>query len=542
MAWFDNLALRYKLLLNFLVSGGILIAAVIFCLVQIQRLGGHTAEISTNWLPSVQAAGDISQLRLRYRVRSLEYMLPASKEERAKIEGGLGKLDGSLQDSLKNYEKLISSEQERAVFQTVVATAAEYRAAVNEAVALVKAGNEEQAQELRRTKWVAIADRLRDNTDGLIKLNREGADQASAHAESAGKSAASAGVGALIIGAVLALLASILVAKRIQGRLEAAVAAANRIAQGDLRGELPPTSADEVGKLTAAIGEMQSALRGAMGDTLGSAERIREASQSLNHSVQMIDQSSAAQSSAASAIAANVEQLTVSINHVSDNTSEASRLANASDEQARQGDRAIADLVGQINQVADVVRAAAGQIEDLKQESVKISSIVAVIRDIADQTNLLALNAAIEAARAGETGRGFAVVADEVRKLAERTAVSTGEITGMVKAIQDSTGQVVDGVAQGVQLADSSVVLAQQAGASIARLREMAQQVADVVREVSSGLREQSAASNDVAVRVEEIATQSEEASAIAHETSKAAEAMEQTARQMQEIVSRFKI
>lgn len=542
MSWFDNLSLRYKLLINFLASGGVLIVAVIICITQIQSVGKDTEEIAGNWLPSVQAVGEISQLRLRYRVRSLEYMLPGSAEEKAKIASSLGKLDESLQEALKAYEKLISSEQERQIYQEAAKAVGGYKSAVEKAIALATAGDEEGAQQLRRTEWVATANALRDKTDELAKLNRDGADHASASARAQVNTAFVGGVSALVAGIVLALIVSYLIARRMGNQLDAAVVAARRIATGDLRGELPRVGQDEVGKLVGAVGDMQQSLRSAMGETLTSAEQILEASKSLNHAVSLIDQSASVQSSAASAIAANVEELTVSINHVSDNTNEASRLANASDEQAERGNQSISALIGQINQVAGVVRNAANQIQELKLESEKISSIVAVIRDIADQTNLLALNAAIEAARAGETGRGFAVVADEVRKLAERTAVSTGEISSMVAAIQQSTGHVVSGVAQGVELADSSVELAQQAGESIAQLRQMAQQVAEVVREVDNGLREQSTASTDVAVKIEQIATQSEEASAIAHETSQAASSMDQTAHRMQEIVGRFKI
>ena len=90
---FDDISLQGKLAINFLISGGVLIAAIVFCLLQINSVGRDTEEISTNWLPSVQQAGEISQLRLRYRVRSLEFMLAASDEERVKIGESLSSLD-----------------------------------------------------------------------------------------------------------------------------------------------------------------------------------------------------------------------------------------------------------------------------------------------------------------------------------------------------------------------------------------------------------------------------------------------------------------
>ena len=542
MNWFDNLSLRAKLAINFLISGGVLIAAIIFCIVSIKSVGKDTEDIAQNWLPSIQGAAEISQLRLRYRVRSLEYLLPSTDTEREKIEKSLQELDQLVNDGFKKYEPLITSDEERNVYKLAVQAAGAYRSAVGEAIALTKAGKFDEANQLRKTTWVKAANALRDQTDALVKINRAGAEAAASKAAKDVASASQAGLLALMLGAAIAFLMTFIISQRMASRLGETVEAARSIAGGNLTSALPSASDDEVGKLILAVGDMQDALRNAMRETTDSAGSILGAAKHLNEAVSQIDLSASIQSTAASAIAANVEELTVSINVVADNTSEAATLAQASDQQAGEGHQAIEKLIHNIGDVANVVRTAADQIGHLKDESEKISRIVAVIRDIADQTNLLALNAAIEAARAGEQGRGFAVVADEVRKLAERTSSSTGEITQMVQAIQLSTGQVVEGVDKGVLLVDSSVSYAQVAGDSIARLREMAQRVSGIVNDVNVALREQSAASTEVAQKIEDIATQAEEASAIAHETSQASNSMTETAHSMQALVARFRI
>jgi methyl-accepting chemotaxis protein len=285
MGWFDNLSLRAKLLVNFVVSGGVLVAAIVFCIVQINAVGRDTNALAKNWLPSVQVAGEISQLRLRYRVRSLEYLLTDSDEERGKMTKSLNDLDAELGAALKKYEPLVSSDAERAIFEQALKGVAAYRATVNEAVSLVKAGKLDEAQQLRKTTWVKEANFVRDQTDALQKLNREGAEASSANAERSVSGAIGGSITALAVGIVLALVCSFLVAQRIASRLNRAVTAAREIAQGDLTVELPPASRDEVGKLLAAMGDMQGALRNAMRETAGSAQSILGAADNLNEAV-----------------------------------------------------------------------------------------------------------------------------------------------------------------------------------------------------------------------------------------------------------------
>ncbi len=542
MSRLDDVSLRGKLALNFLVSGGILIAAIVFCLFQIRSVGNATREIAGDWLPSAQQAAEISQLRLRYRVRSLEIMLAGDEAERAKIETSLETLDATLQTALKKYQPMVSGAEEKAAFDGAVAAVAAYRASVREAIALAKAGDLAAAQNLRKTTWVEQADRVRDEVDKLVKLNRSGAEQASAAADKDVALATTGGILVLVAGVLVAIAATVLLARSLSRRLSASVIAAQQISRGDLCCAMPAGSHDEIGRLTTAMAEMQAALHRAMQETGGNAESILACSQHLNESVRHMEQSAGVQSTAASAIAANVEEVTVSINHVSDNTAEAANAAHDSDHKAQQGHDQIEQLIANIGEVAQVVRSAAERITKLESESEQIANIVGVIKEIAEQTDLLALNAAIEAARAGEQGRGFAVVAEEVGKLAKRTSLSTDEIATMVGAIQQSTQEVVSEVKHSVTLVDQSVDNAHQAGEAVASLREMARRVAQIVAEVDEALREQSSASNDVARKVEEVASQAEEASSIAQQTAQAADSMSQTAHEMQRMVARFRI
>ena len=344
-----------------------------------------------------------------------------------------------------------------------------------------------------------------------------------------------------LIATVLAISVAFMLSRSIAGRLQQVVEVARNVAQGRLDSNIERAGGDEIGTLLNAFATMQERLREMIGQIRARAVQLVSAAQNISSASTQLSVSTQEQSQAASSMAATVEELTVSINHVADNANEAHGLSSDSGRQSAEGGAVIQETLVSMQRIADTVQGAAVQIAELGQHSDQISSIVNVIKEIADQTNLLALNAAIEAARAGEQGRGFAVVADEVRLLAQRTANSTQEITEMIKKIQLGTRSAVSNMEIGVQQVSSGVEQASQAGKAIVAIRQASASVVGVVDQISLALREQTVASQDVARNVERIAHMSMENSEAVADTSRTAQGLQQLAVSLEKHVASFR-
>ena len=345
---------------------------------------------------------------------------------------------------------------------------------------------------------------------------------------------------ALAVFALIQLAFSLFIMRSITRPLAGSVAVAERISEGRLDNQFTMAGIAELDAMTSAFSSMQARLRELIGDAKRNADEIAAAATEMSSSAALVFERTSGQSEAAAAMAASVEEMTVSVNHIADASSTALETTRSSSAQCDTGDQVVRATGDKVESISEAIHASAAVVRQLLSNSEEISSIVNVIEAVAEQTNLLALNAAIEAARAGEQGRGFAVVADEVRELAERARTSTVEIRGLIVNLQQRTRDVASSMDHSVEMAGDGLKCAQQAGAAIADINASASRVLEVVDDMSASLREQATASDDIARHVEHIAQSAEENSAAVKGVEEAARHLDKLADTLRTSVSRF--
>jgi methyl-accepting chemotaxis protein len=405
-------------------------------------------------------------------------------------------------DALLAVWQPLVPESDRALFNAVKASAAEFRAFRTETARLglevgPKAANEQGNNDANRANRKAF----QDSIDALTKHSREGVEALRAGTQSLYDGRLALLVGLAFGGGVGAIaLAALLGQRQIAGPLHQVTAALQKLAAGDRTLPEVQLKQDEIGDIWRTMRVFADAMaeterlraeslaadeavaqrrrremealaqtfEATVGDVLrqvqASAEEMRVATGVVNNSAEEVTGQSAAVGRSAERAAAGVgsaaaaaEELTASIDEIASHMEQSAAASR---------------------QAVDETKVTNGVVRQLSEAAQKVGDIVNLISDIAAQTNLLALNATIEAARAGEAGKGFAVVAQEVKSLATQTARATGDISAQIAAIQNSTGATVD---------------------AIGRIGGRIEEMNAISTSIASAVEEQSAATKEIA-------------------------------------------
>jgi methyl-accepting chemotaxis protein len=287
-----------------------------------------------------------------------------------------------------------------------------------------------------------------------------------------GPLAVSAGLATAGIAAAFGLMAWL--AGRIAGRIERAVAAARRVAQGDLAVSVVEDGSDETGQLLRDVGGMTASLRAIVTqvkqtsvDLNATARQVSAASRQQEGAIASLGASTTEAAAASRQISATGRELLVTMGEVADVAAATARVAD-------DGRESLVGVGESMEMLEQATATVAERLAAIRQRAEDINEVITTITKVADQTNLLSINAAIEAEKAGPSGRGFLVVAGEVRRLADQTAVAALDIERLVEQMQQA-------VAAGVAEMDR---FAREVATGVGRVGEVSTRFADVIGQV----------------------------------------------------------
>ncbi|KWK17124.1 hypothetical protein WT77_28910 [Burkholderia stagnalis] len=317
-----------------------------------------------------------------------------------------------------------------------------------------------------------------------------------------------------VLGAI-ATAVMVLVLKSVRanlgGALEDALAAAQRIAQGDLTAQVDVKQNDR-GSLLHALHTMQGGLIDMVSRVRMGTENINVGAGEIAAGNTDLSQRTEEQAAALVQTASSMDEMTANVKQNADSAAQAASLAEQAAQVATRGSEVVDDVVRTMNEITD--------------RSHKIGDIIGVIDGIAFQTNILALNAAVEAARAGEQGRGFAVVAAEVRSLAQRSATAAKEIKSLIVSSNETV--------------EHGATLVTNAGETMTEIVQSVRRVNEILDEISHASREQSAGIEQVNRAVGEMDQVTQQNAALVEQAAAAAHSLRDQAEALRDAVTRF--
>ena len=522
-------------------------------LLQLRAVNMNAVDLSKNWLPSVRELGELKYRTTRIRLVDSRYL--------SGIED-VGELNKVSDERLKfvdvaiaKYEPLISSSEERALWEIFRGNLSEYMTNRNALMAASQANDRKRMGEIffaSRKPFDTMASALEQAT----VLNQKGGQQADAEATATYNH--TFWTTSLLCGLALAgaLAGIFFVLNGVTRPLDRLIARMHALATGDTDTTIPYLARrNEIGAIATAVDasrrnvirtrqleaetaqarlsaeeqrkagmrQMADAFEQAVGGIVGmvssSATELQATAQQMTSTATETASQSTTVAAAAEEAASNVQTVATAAEELGSSVQEIGRQVAGSARLAQ-------SAVGEADQTAALVQA-------LSQNAARIGDMVGMISSIAGQTNLLALNATIEAARAGTAGRGFAVVATEVKALAEQTAKATEEIARQIGEVQGVTGQAVTaigGITDRIREIDGMVT-------SIAAAVE---QQGAATQEIVRNVAQASAGTNEVTSNIAGVAQASEETGAAASQVLSAASELSRQSEQLGSEVARF--
>nr|WP_054903632.1 methyl-accepting chemotaxis protein [Pseudomonas sp. NBRC 111131] len=536
-----NMNIAPRALLGFALIGLLMLGLGVFSLMQMGNIRHAGVAIESISVPSIKTLDELTSLNLR--LRTLSYRLLVNREPET-VRDTLNLLDqrhAQIDQARQAYLPMIGAADEQAAYDQYTQLLNQYRQLEARMRSLSQANRTDELRDLLNRDLLANSEQINKVMETLVRINTDQTRETNEVAARQYDSAFTLVISLLVAATLLTFLCAFLLTRSIVKPIEAALDAAEQVADGDLTHVIRAEGTDEAARLLQAMARMQDKLRDTLQLIAGSATQLASAAEELNCVTDVSARGLQQQNNEIEQAVTAVTEMTSAVEEVARNAVSTSEASGEASRSAGDGRDLVMETVGAIERMSGDVQATAQLITHLAEQSRDIGKVLDVIRGLADQTNLLALNAAIEAARAGEAGRGFAVVADEVRALAHRTQQSTSEIERMIGSIQGGTEEAVESMRTSTERAESTLSMARGAGMALDTIAGAVAQINERNLVIASAAEEQAQVAREVDRNLVNINDLSVQSATGAHQTSAASAELSRLAVDLNGLVARFR-
>ena len=539
MSWFNDLSIKYKLMLSPVIAllgfGAYLFYEVSISNQNVDRM----VQLRDKHLPLVTAVGsNVDQLlRLQEIFNTVVTTGDLDMLDTARASVEQLQTNFEIQRDLDADASAAISEREDMLTDFYSSAESLSKGMVDGTLSMSQMGGAAKQKQ-----------QLFDRLQTLLTSDLDKAEKNFNHEiEQAKQSAANAirvGVGVGIALVIILAIVSVGVAVLLTGQVNNVSKSLKDIAEGDgdLTKRLPKESNDEIGQLVGYFNQFVDKLHSAVKEIVAVEEPLSMAAEKLGMVADQSKNNSHEQKDASTTLLTAMDELILSVANIAESAATAAASTSETDEDARNGAQKVSATVGSINSLASEITEAASVIGQLQKDAENVGVILDVIRGIAEQTNLLALNAAIEAARAGEQGRGFAVVADEVRTLASRTQESTQEIQQVIEQLQTASQSAVSVMTQSQDRAKSSVEQVEDTGETLGAISNRVASIADMNNQIAAATEEQDATTKLIQSSVSSLSEAADRVVESTSEVNVLGDELRGFSRQLSSVASQFRV
>ena len=499
----------------------------------IDRVYYASEDVAKNWLPGIQEAGYLRFAISRHRTLAARHILVSEPAQKTQTEADINAILEQIAKHRIAYEPLISSAQEKALYDAFVGQWGTYLASIPSVLDESRANNQQSAATIWGNVTVPFTSADKALSD-IINLNEAGAVASNRSAYAIEQAVLLQVILMICFAIVFAIAAAVFLVTSVSKPIVAMTAAMKGLSEKNLAVDIPAVGrGDEVGAMATAVQvfrdnmmradrlEAEAAKDRAVRETRAAAilKLTQKFDTSAGNVVSTLSSSAEALQKSAAEMTQTAESASQQATAVAAASEEASTNVQTVASSAEELSASIQEISRRVSESATITKTAVEQadrtsetVQGLVTVAAKIGDVTKLINDIAGQTNLLALNATIEAARAGDAGKGFAVVASEVKGLATQTARATEEISGQVTAIQKASAETVvaiQGISETIrsisEIAAAIASAVEEQGAATQEIARNVQQAAAGTSEVSSNIAGVTKAASDtghVATRV----------------------------------------